>query len=126
MKTVQVINVTRDRVLAKQGLVAERLGERMRGLLGQSGLAVDAALWIRPCTSIHSCFMRFRFDAVFVDRQGVVLHLIREMKPWRLSKWVPRADGVLELPAGTVARTDTRRGDRLRFEDQIEMTSKPV
>ncbi|MBW2700015.1 MAG: DUF192 domain-containing protein [Deltaproteobacteria bacterium] len=87
----------------------------MKGLLGRDGLDDGEALYITPCTSIHSFFMRFVFDAVFLDKQNRVLHCIHRMKPWRLSRLVPSAAGVLELPAGKLEATGTRVGDVLEF-----------
>lgn len=112
---MRIVNQTRDRVLAAQAREARSLRSRMKGLLGRSGLADEEGLLIRPCTSIHSFFMRFAFDAAFVDADGRVLHLIHAMKPWRVSRIVRRAAGVVELPAGVLARTGTRAGDVLVF-----------
>ena len=60
--------------------------------------------------------MRFEFDAVFIDQNGTVLHTIEKMKPWRMSKWVKGAKGVLELNGGVVAQSATQVGDVLVFE----------
>lgn len=62
----------------------------------------SSALWIEPCNSIHMFFMRFPIDAVFLDRQGRVKRVLRELKPWRVSPLVFGARTVVELPAGTV------------------------
>ncbi len=112
---LRVINTSRGSVLAERAELAASARQRMRGLLGRDGLEPGGGLYISPCTSIHSCGMRFAFDAVFVDRGGRVLHLISRMKKWRLSRIVPRAAGVLELPAGTLERSATEKGDRLAF-----------
>jgi uncharacterized protein len=113
---VRVMNQTKGKLLADRAWEAARLSERLRGLLGRAGLEPGEGIWIRPCTSIHSLFMRFRFDALFIDRAGLALHLIHAMRPWRLSRIVPRAAGVIELPAGVLAASGTGRGDRIVFE----------
>jgi hypothetical protein len=123
---MRVVNLTRDRVLADRAWEALPLGERVKGLLGRDGLEAGQGLFIAPCTSIHSFFMRFVFDAVFVAADDTVLHTIPRMKPWRLSKLVLRAKGVLELPAGVIEATGTRRGDRLSFERSANPTSAPA
>jgi uncharacterized protein len=115
---VRVLNRTRGQVLAERAWEALSAGARMKGLLGRDGLAASEALYIRPCTSIHSFFMRFVFDALFVDRDGRVLHAIRRMRPWRLSRIVLAAEGVLELPAGALETSGTEVGDQLVFERQ--------
>ncbi len=63
---MRVLNETRDRVLADKAWEALSIRARMKGLLGRDGLAPGEGLYIKPCTSIHSFFMRFVFDAVFV------------------------------------------------------------
>lgn len=100
--------------LAQEVRVAQSLWDKAKGLLGQSGLAPDAGLYIVPCQSIHSFFMRFSFDAVFVDETWRVLRLIEAMPPWRISPIVWRAKGVLELPAGTIGASGTQQGDLLQ------------
>lgn len=100
--------------LAQEVRVAQGLWDKAKGLLGQSSLAPDAGLYIVPCQSIHSFFMRFPFDAVFVDKRWCVLHVIEAMPPWRISPFVWRARGVLELPAGTIGASGTQQGDILQ------------
>ena len=113
---MRIINRSRDTILAEQAWEARTARERMKGLLGRDGLAEQEALYIRPCTSIHSFFMRFVFDAAFINAQGKVLHLIHRMKAWRMSKIAPRAEGVIELPAGKLEETGTQVGDIIEFK----------
>ena len=88
---------------------------RLRGLLGRDGLAEGAALVIEPCTSIHTFFMRFSIDAAFLDKAGRVVRAIPDLRPWRATRIYPSASLVVELPAGTLARTGTIEGDELLF-----------
>ncbi|HUU02792.1 MAG TPA: DUF192 domain-containing protein [Myxococcota bacterium] len=113
---MRIKNQTKDKLLADKAGKARSTGDRMKGLLGRDGLEEGEGLYITPCTSIHSFFMRFVFDAIFVDKNGIVLHLIPRMKKWRMSKWVPRAAGVIELPAGTIEASGTQKGDRVVME----------
>ena len=110
---MRIVNTTRDCLLAERARVAASALERLRGLLGRDGLEPGEGLLLRPCNSIHSCFMRFRFDAVFLDRDGQVLHVIHAMRPFRFSRIVWKAHCVLELPAGVLGDTGTVPGDRL-------------
>jgi uncharacterized membrane protein (UPF0127 family) len=109
-------NLTRGVVLARAGRVADTVLARMVGLLRDHELPEGAGLWIVPCNSIHSFAMRFTFDAIFLSRELRVVHLMPEMKPWRVSAIKFSAHSVLELPAGAIARTGTQPGD------QFEMT----
>ena len=84
--------------------VAERFGERMRGLIGRDALAPGKGLLIPRCNCIHTLFMRFPIDATFFDRRGRVVKTVRNICPWRLWVWGGwRAVSVLE----TAARTAT-------------------
>jgi uncharacterized membrane protein (UPF0127 family) len=85
---------------------------RMRGLLGRRGLAQGEGLLLQPAGSIHTFFMRFPIDAVFLDRSGSVVDVVRRLKPWRAATRL-RARAVLELAAGEAERLTLRVGERL-------------
>ncbi|HVE13570.1 MAG TPA: DUF192 domain-containing protein [Elusimicrobiota bacterium] len=87
---------------------------RAVGLLSRSSLEPGEGLWIVPCASIHTLFMRFAIDAVFLDEDLVVRRVLEDLKPWRLSPWVLSAHSVLELPGGSVKGTVVP-GDRLEI-----------
>ena len=114
------INLTRDVRLTECGRVADTFGTRLVGLLRDKMLAAGDGLWILPCNSIHSIGMHFVFDAVFLDKELRVVHLVREMKPWRLSKMILSAHSVLELPAGLISRTATEMGDQFEMRRGVE------
>lgn len=88
---------------------------RRKGLLGQTGLDEGTGLWIVPCESIHTFFMKFAIDVVYLDRNHTVRKAISALGPWRLSMCL-LAHSVLELPMGTIERTSTQKGDRLELE----------
>lgn len=89
----------------------------MRGLLGTESLAAGAGLWIRPCRGIHSIGMKYAFDALFLDPEKKVVGAYRGFPRNRVSRIVRSADGVLELPAGTIEATGTRVGDEIAFRE---------
>jgi uncharacterized protein len=83
---------------------------RRQGLLGRSGLGEGEALVLAPCSSVHTAFMRFSIDLVFLDRAGRVLKVATGVSPWRIRlHW--RAFAVVELATGALARTGTMTGD---------------
>jgi uncharacterized protein len=92
--------------------------KRMRGLLGRSGLAPDQGMLFRPAGSIHMFFMRFPIDAVFCDRDLVVLGVERNLRPWRTARR-KKAKVVIELAAG--AAEGVEAGDRLMLETAATM-----
>ena len=93
--------------------------ERGKGLLGREGLGPGEGLWIVPCESVHTFFMRFAIDLVYIDRKNRVRKVRHAVGPWRMSACL-LAHSVIELPAGTVAATGTVRGDLLEFSPASE------
>jgi uncharacterized protein len=109
---LHVCNETRNAVLADRAEVADTSAKRRTGLLKHAGLAKGEGLWIVPCESVHTFFMKFAIDLVYLDRNKRVRKVRENVPPWRLSACLP-AFSVLELPAGTLAGTGTARGDQL-------------
>ncbi len=109
-----VRNVTRDTVVGWSVVLASSSDQRRTGLLKHKGLGVGEGLWIVPCEAIHTFFMKFAIDVLYVDRKRVVRKTVRALGPWKLSGcWV--ANSVLELPAGVIDATGTQPGDQLEF-----------
>ncbi|HUJ29028.1 MAG TPA: DUF192 domain-containing protein [Myxococcales bacterium] len=112
---MRLINGRNGALLAERVEKAVSVRARLKGLLGRAGLPEGGALWIEPCTSIHTFFMKFPIDAAFVRADGQVVRAISQLRPWRATRIYPAAACVVELPAGVLARTDTREGDRLEL-----------
>jgi uncharacterized membrane protein (UPF0127 family) len=85
---------------------------RKKGLLGREGLASGEGLVIAPCGGVHTFFMRFAIDVLFVARDGRVVKVRPAVKPWRLT-FALRAFCAIELPAGVATTSGVRAGDRL-------------
>jgi uncharacterized protein len=113
-RLARIVQVETDRVLA-HAAIADRPLARMVGLLAHRSLGSGDGLVLRPCASIHTCFMRFAIDVVFVDEHGVVVHTVERMRPFRLT-WASRAHDAIELPAGTLASAGLAPGQRVRIE----------
>ena len=112
---ITVHNQTRNTVLATAADVADTSAKRRTGLLKHKGLAPGDGLWIKPCESVHTFFMKFAIDLVYLDKQMKVRKVRHAVPPWRLSACLT-AHSILELPAGTAQRTLTQRGDQLAVE----------
>ena len=97
-------------VVVERCLVADRPVARMKGLLGRKDLPRDEGILIRPCNSIHMMFMRFAIDALFLDRDGRVVKVRENVRPWRFA-FSRRARAVVELAAGEAARRGITEGD---------------
>ncbi len=109
-----VFNATRGTTLAARVATADDAASRSKGLLGRESLAPEEGLWIVPCPMIHTFFMKFPIDVVFLDRGLVVRRVLENLKPWRASPWVLSAHSVLELKGG-VLRGGVGVGDRLEM-----------
>ncbi len=110
---IRAYNRTRQAILMVQGRPATTFWTRLRGLLGYRRLNPGEGMFISPCRGVHTFFMRFPIDVVYVDQQGKVVGLAPELPPTRLGPVVRRAQFVLELPAGTITRTATVVGDQI-------------
>lgn len=115
MTAYQILNRTRGGVLAQQAELAETAATRTRGLLGRDGLPEGGGLIIDPCNAIHTFFMRFTIDVLFVTADGQVVRVLEQLVPWRLTRMYFRARKVVELPAGTLQRVPCQPGDQLEF-----------
>jgi uncharacterized membrane protein (UPF0127 family) len=113
---MRVLNLTRNTELANCMEVADTGPKRNKGLLGRERLLPGEGLWIIPCESVHTFWMRFPIDLVYLDSKNRISKLVSEVLPWRLSACL-RARSVLELPAGTIRNTRTEPGDTLEFSD---------
>lgn len=113
MRIVRVVNASKNSIVADRAELADSFFTRLRGLLGRRALADGQGLVLQPGNSIHSFFMRFPFDAIFLDRAGRVLHLMSDMRPNRVSPIVRGAHTIVELPVGAIARSRTAPGDQL-------------
>ncbi len=110
-----ITNATRGTTLADRAWRAAKARERMKGLLGRSGLEAGEGIHIDPCNSIHTFFMRFTIDVLFLDRSGKVVRAFAALPPWRLTRVYAKARSVVELPPGTLAATGTYEGDQVVF-----------
>lgn len=118
----RLLNRTRETEVANHVEIADSFWSRTKGLLGRDSLPAGEALWIQgsrlvACNSIHTYFMRFSIDAVFVDRDLRVTKIYRNLGPWRMTWPAPRAQSVFELPAGTLSVRSLEIGDQLHVGD---------
>ncbi len=115
-ETKLIVNLTRHRCVCV-GELADRPLSRMRGLMGRQGLPAGEGLLISPAPAIHTAFMRFPIDALFLDRELRVLEVVERLRPWRVAS-KRGAHCVLELTAGECARRGVESGDRLELRER--------
>jgi uncharacterized protein len=111
-------NLTRGTVLCSRATLARSLRDRSRGLLGHEQLSADEGMLFEadgfiPLMWMHTMFMNFPIDIVFLGRGNIVIKVQPSLRPWRLSPMVFGACKALELTAGAVMRTETAVGDSI-------------
>jgi uncharacterized membrane protein (UPF0127 family) len=111
--SVRIDNLTKSTEVAAAARLADNPWSRMVGLLGRKRLPDGEALILRPCSSIHTLFMRFPIDIVYVDKEARVLKVVPSLKPFRFSGTLRSGHCTIELPVGTIARSNTDPGDQL-------------
>jgi uncharacterized protein len=112
---VKIINTTKNIVLADDAIIAATVFKRLKGLLGRKSIENGEALVIRPCNSIHTFFMRFPIDVLFVDKANKVIAVLNTFPSFRVSKIYFSAAYVIELPAGSLKTTSTSVSDQLEI-----------
>lgn len=113
---IHVRNATRGTSLGDSVDVAETSAQRTEGLLKRNGLKEGEGLWIVPCEGVHTFFMKFTIDVIYIDKSKRVKKVVSRLKPWRMSLCLS-AHSVIELPAGTAQASTTQRGDQLELTE---------
>jgi uncharacterized membrane protein (UPF0127 family) len=117
-----IVNLSRGSVVCERGFAADRPVARMRGLMGRRVLPAGEGLLLTPAPSVHTGFMRFPIDVIFLDRELQVLKLVEELRPWRMAA-ARGARSVLELAPGEVARRGVEVGDVLDVVTGLRLLS---
>jgi uncharacterized protein len=116
VKTKLIVNLTRGDALCV-GKLADSPLPRMRGLMGAPGLPAGEGLLLTPAPAIHTAFMRFPIDALFLDANMRVVEIVERLRPWRIASQ-RKARAVLELAAGESARRGVEVGDMLELRER--------
>jgi len=113
---MKVFNQTRNELLITKGRLANSFWSRLKGLLGSAPLQAGEGLILAGEKSIHTLFMTFPIDVVYVDKNYRVIRVDAHMVPYRLGPFISKSAYILEMPVGTIAGTATQAGDQLKFE----------
>lgn len=100
--------------------MALSLGQRLKGLLGRRSYEAGCAMYLAPCGSIHTFFMKFNIDAVFLDRSMKVLRIVRNIGPGRMVFGGIRAYSVIELKAGWFVWSNLEVGDKISLATTVQ------
>ena len=116
-----ITNQTRGTTVCEKTVIADNPWLRLRGLLGRDSLPAGEGILLTPAPSIHSYFMRFEFDVVFLDRNMRVLRLVERLPAWK-ARSAKGSKSVLELAAGELEQRGLQVGDELAVttEDRVQ------
>ncbi len=110
-----VVNAESGKIIASKVRIAETFKSRSIGLLDRSSIAEEEGLLIKPCNSIHTFFMKFPIDAIFLNKDNIVVKVVHGIPAWRLSGAMLRGFMVLELKSGTATKYGIVAGNKLNF-----------
>lgn len=113
---LKVVNISKNQILGRQVERADTFWLRLKGLMGRKNFPPGSGLLISPCNSIHTFFMNFPIDVIFLDSEKKVIFLREEVTPSKLVFPVKEAVQVVELPAGTISMTNTEIGDSVEIK----------
>ena len=111
---MKCIHLPSKKELAGHVQPARSFWARLKGLMGCKNLALGSGLLLDPCPQIHTCFMRFPIDVIFLDKTNHVVAVLENMPPWRMSKFYVKSRCTLELPGGSLQGC-VHVGDELSF-----------
>ena len=111
-ESTPIVNLTRAGIVCEHAVVADQPLRRMRGLLGRRSLPAGEGLLLQPAPSVHTAFMRFPIDVVFLNRAMEVVKVVECLRPSRMAS-ARRARTALELAAGEASARGIRIGDTL-------------
>lgn len=109
----QLKNITKSQILAKNVREARSLWSRTKGLIGSDTLPKEETLWISYCNSIHTFFMKYPIDVIFVDKNLRIKQVKFNVRPWSVLLPVWGATSVFEFESGKLDFTNLEVGDQL-------------
>jgi len=105
-----------EKILVERAGLANNFFSRLKGLLGTKELPSDQGIILDPCRSIHTFFMHYNLDVIFIDEYNTVVGCEENLKPHRFSSYYRKARKAIELPAGTIEARMIKLGQKLEFQ----------
>jgi uncharacterized protein len=105
-----------ERLIAENVLIADTLKTRVLGLMFSKSIPGGDGLLLDPCNSIHTFFMRYALDVVFIGPQNQIVKIIRNIEPWRMTWIYFKARKTLEMQAGKFP-SEIKEGDILEMKN---------
>lgn len=113
---MKAVNARSGQLLAADLSVAATFLSRSRGLLGRKELPAGTGLLLTPCNGVHTLFMKFPIDVLFLDKDNRVIETREQLQPYRITRLFLSCSRVLELPAGALCASGTAPGDTILID----------
>ncbi|MCY6371175.1 DUF192 domain-containing protein [Clostridium ganghwense] len=108
-------NKTNNNIIVQNVIVANSFFKRLRGLMFTKELSPQSGLYISPCSGIHTYFMNYTIDVLYLDINNTILAIDENMTPGRVGKFRKSSVAVVELTSGKVKETQTKVGQVVEF-----------
>lgn len=115
---MKITNKRNGILIAGKAKVAKSLFSQLRGLIGYSSFDSDSALILPGCRQIHTFFMRFSIDIIFIDRNNRVIHIFESASPNKVSGYVPDSAAAIEISGG-ISSGKIEVGDVLLIDNEV-------
>jgi hypothetical protein len=119
VEKIKLVNVDTEEVIAEDVKEAYTFWSRLKGLMFTKNLPERSGLHIFPCTAIHTFFMNYGIDILYLNKENIIVGMETALEPGKVGKKFKHAKSVIELPAGTLENTSTLIGQAVSFEDSI-------
>lgn len=110
---MKIIISNKNIIICEKCKMANTFVSRFKGLMLRKSLPEDEGLYLKKCNSIHMFFMKFPIDVLFIDKNSLVVHTLKDFKPWKVSQIIKGAIDVLELASGTIDKLNIMVGDHI-------------
>ncbi|MFA9556304.1 DUF192 domain-containing protein [Evansella sp. AB-rgal1] len=114
-EALKLVNLGNDRVIAANVNQAYSFFKRLKGLMFTKKLPIGDGLHIKPCPSVHTYFMNYAIDILYINKDNQVVAIDEALAPGKVGKRYKGAHSVVELSAGTVKRSETKVGQKMKF-----------
>lgn len=114
---LKLANLNTGEILAEQVTEARTFARRLKGLMFTKALPQTACLHIEPCRSVHTFFMNYAIDVLYLDRNRTIVGIESRIKPGRLGAVIKNTASVVELPGGSLEQTRTKIGQTVQFQN---------
>ncbi len=119
MKKLWIVKENNRGVVFANAVLATGFVGRLKGLMFKKRLHGMDALCLMPCNSIHTFFMRFSIDVIFLGKEGQVLKIIHELKPNKVSPIIRKSSCVIETTGGFCKLKGVKEGEKWEIISQI-------